>query len=240
MCTRTSRDLIGFLQKDIEQLFCSSQWACSALTRWGPFLGDRTLFMTAELRKRPAPASSKSPQPAASSPAAADDDSKPPAGKRLPSVLRWAGIGLASLVIMAMGFYGYVKYRNGPYRHRDYDGDLLFTQDMLLEAKAKAANDKDAPIYLRYVWPKMMIKRTRWARGMIRALSHLGVRSIVGHVFDVSNGRHFYGPGGGYEFFTFRDGSRAFVTGKFDEVRGRGSHCSRLPPSCSPTCSWCG
>jgi hypothetical protein len=43
--------------------------------------------------------------------------------------------------------------------------------------------------------------------------------SIVGHVFDVSNGRGFYGPGGGYDFFAFRDGSRAYATGDFTPVR---------------------
>jgi hypothetical protein len=46
--------------------------------------------------------------------------------------------------------------------------------------------------------------------------------SIAGHVFDVTNGREFYGQGGGYEFFTFRDGSRAFTTGDFTEARGVG------------------
>ena len=36
-------------------------------------------------------------------------------------------------------------------------------------------------------------------------------------VYDVSKGADYYGPGGGYAFFTGRDGSRAFVTGQFDE-----------------------
>lgn len=46
----------------------------------------------------------------------------------------------------------------------------------------------------------------------------------MGHVFDVSKGAEFYAPGNGYDFFTFRDGSRAFVTGTFTEV-------SQQPPS---------
>jgi len=40
---------------------------------------------------------------------------------------------------------------------------------------------------------------------------------FMGHVFDVKKGREFYGPGGGYDFFSGKDASRAFVTGEFDE-----------------------
>jgi predicted heme/steroid binding protein len=41
--------------------------------------------------------------------------------------------------------------------------------------------------------------------------------SLMGEVFDVSKGKDHYGPGGGYDFFSGRDGSRAFVTGEFNE-----------------------
>lgn len=41
--------------------------------------------------------------------------------------------------------------------------------------------------------------------------------SICGQVFDVTAGAHHYGSGGGYAFFTGRDGTRAFVTGEFNE-----------------------
>ena len=33
----------------------------------------------------------------------------------------------------------------------------------------------------------------------------------------MSKGSSYYGPGGGYAFFSGKDGSRAFVTGQFDE-----------------------
>nr|CAG4641892.1 EOG090X0A5G [Eurycercus lamellatus] len=39
--------------------------------------------------------------------------------------------------------------------------------------------------------------------------------AILGHVFDVSRGKEYYGPGGGYAFFSGIDGSRAFVSGQF-------------------------
>lgn len=39
--------------------------------------------------------------------------------------------------------------------------------------------------------------------------------AILGKVFDVTRGRDYYGPGGGYEFFSGVDGSRAFVSGNF-------------------------
>jgi len=41
--------------------------------------------------------------------------------------------------------------------------------------------------------------------------------ALTGQVFDVSKGKEYYGPGGGYGFFSGRDASRAFVTGDFEE-----------------------
>ena len=41
--------------------------------------------------------------------------------------------------------------------------------------------------------------------------------NIIGEVFDVTKGKDHYGKNGGYKFFTGIDGSRAFVTGKFDD-----------------------
>jgi len=43
--------------------------------------------------------------------------------------------------------------------------------------------------------------------------------AINGTIFDVSEGRHTYGPGGSYEVFAGRDATRAFVTGCFLEDR---------------------
>jgi predicted heme/steroid binding protein len=42
--------------------------------------------------------------------------------------------------------------------------------------------------------------------------------AVLGQVFDVSKGKDHYGPGGGYSFFAAKDGSRAFVTGEFNEA----------------------
>ncbi|KAL7747248.1 hypothetical protein RI367_007459 [Sorochytrium milnesiophthora] len=49
--------------------------------------------------------------------------------------------------------------------------------------------------------------------------------AVMGDVFDVTEGREYYGPGGGYSFFAGRDAGRAFVTGCFQthltpDVRG--------------------
>ena len=41
--------------------------------------------------------------------------------------------------------------------------------------------------------------------------------AIYGRVFDVSKAEQYYGPEGGYKFFAGIDGSRAFVTGEFNE-----------------------
>lgn len=40
---------------------------------------------------------------------------------------------------------------------------------------------------------------------------------IYGRVYDVSSGRQYYGPGGTYSFFAGCDGTKAFVTGEFNE-----------------------
>ena len=41
--------------------------------------------------------------------------------------------------------------------------------------------------------------------------------SVNGNVFDVTEGRRFYGPGKSYGFFAGKDASRAFVTGCFQD-----------------------
>ena len=43
--------------------------------------------------------------------------------------------------------------------------------------------------------------------------------AINGTIFDVTAGKHTYGPGGSYEVFAGRDATRAFVTGCFLEDR---------------------
>lgn len=41
--------------------------------------------------------------------------------------------------------------------------------------------------------------------------------AMLGRVYDVDKGVDYYGPEGGYNFFAGRDGSRAFVTGEFND-----------------------
>jgi predicted heme/steroid binding protein len=41
--------------------------------------------------------------------------------------------------------------------------------------------------------------------------------ALLGQVFDVSKSPKFYGPDGGYGFFSAKDGSRAFISGNFDQ-----------------------
>ena len=41
--------------------------------------------------------------------------------------------------------------------------------------------------------------------------------AIMGRVYDVDKGERHYGPDGGYSFFTGCDGTKAFVTGEFND-----------------------
>ncbi|XP_026813428.1 neuferricin-like [Rhopalosiphum maidis] len=54
--------------------------------------------------------------------------------------------------------------------------------------------------------------------------------SILGIVFDVTEGRRFYGPGGSYSGFSGRDASRSFITGLFDE-ENLTDHVSDMDPN---------
>ncbi|XP_050407918.1 neuferricin [Patella vulgata] len=42
--------------------------------------------------------------------------------------------------------------------------------------------------------------------------------AILGKVYDVTKGKRHYGKGGSYEGFAGKDGTRAFITGEFDEA----------------------
>ncbi|RZC32567.1 neuferricin [Asbolus verrucosus] len=53
--------------------------------------------------------------------------------------------------------------------------------------------------------------------------------AILGKVFDVSKSWNHYGPGQSYHFFTGRDGSRSFVTGKFDETEASDQVADLVP-----------
>ncbi|KAK6921384.1 Cytochrome b5-like heme/steroid binding domain [Dillenia turbinata] len=47
--------------------------------------------------------------------------------------------------------------------------------------------------------------------------------AILGSVFDVTKGKSHYGVGGGYNHFSGRDASRAFVSGNFTGEDGHGT-----------------
>lgn len=62
--------------------------------------------------------------------------------------------------------------------------------------------------------------------------------SIVGHVFDVSSGRSYYGKGGSYSFFAGTDGTRAFATGDFTPAGLQESFEGLPPASCAAIVKW--
>jgi predicted heme/steroid binding protein len=62
--------------------------------------------------------------------------------------------------------------------------------------------------------------------------------AVIVEVFDVTAGPLYYGPEGGYRGFAGKDGSKAFVTGHFNET-GLIPDCSELTPGqCKDILSW--
>ena len=48
-------------------------------------------------------------------------------------------------------------------------------------------------------------------------------------MFDVTKGERFYAKDGGYAFFSGRDGTRAFITGEFNETGAEPPRAPRHP-----------
>ncbi|KAG6013272.1 hypothetical protein E4U43_007381 [Claviceps pusilla] len=82
---------------------------------------------------------------------------------------------------------------------------------------------KNKPSYLRLDWWKAQLNGPIYMTEQ-QLLAHDGrdpskplYLAINGTIYDVSNGRRMYGPGGSYHFFAGRDAARGFVTGCFAE-----------------------
>ncbi|KAI9644591.1 Dihydrodipicolinate synthase [Ciborinia camelliae] len=85
----------------------------------------------------------------------------------------------------------------------------LLTYTTLRPKKAIPIPPAPAPIVFRTFTPPELVPFS----GLNNTPVYLAVR---GRVFDVSNGRNFYGPGGPYENFAGRDASRGLAKGSFD------------------------
>ena len=55
--------------------------------------------------------------------------------------------------------------------------------------------------------------------------------SVLGKVYNVTEGRRFYGEGGSYSIFAARDASGYFASGKFDEESARAVEYDSLSKS---------
>lgn len=67
------------------------------------------------------------------------------------------------------------------------------------------------------ILPLRVISREELSLADSANSSSIHYLSIVGHVFNVSAGRSYYGKGGSYSFFAGRDATRAFASGDFTE-----------------------
>lgn len=68
-----------------------------------------------------------------------------------------------------------------------------------------------------------------YAHGSINGTLRPYWLAIMGRVYDVDKGHAHYGPEGGYSFFTGCDGTKAFVTGEFND-EGLSDDVSELTP----------
>ncbi|KAF7884682.1 uncharacterized protein EAF02_005018 [Botrytis sinoallii] len=85
----------------------------------------------------------------------------------------------------------------------------LLTYTTFRPKKAEPTPSAPSPIVFRTFTPPELVPFS----GLNNTPVYLSVR---GRVFDVSNGRNFYGPGGPYENFAGRDASRGLAKGSFD------------------------
>jgi predicted heme/steroid binding protein len=104
----------------------------------------------------------------------------------------------------------------------------LYIYSRFFRVKSLAASGKD--IDLREWASKIPHKRSGgthakdWFKLSLKDLSHYTgedenlpiLIGIKGRVYDVTRGKAYYGPAGGYHFFAGRDGTRSFSTGCFD------------------------
>lgn len=90
-------------------------------------------------------------------------------------------------------------------------GVLLYTSYVFLRPSPPASLPREPPATVfRTFTPRTLLPYN----GVDGAPIYFAVR---GHVFDVSSGRNFYGPGGPYENFAGRDASRGLANHSFDE-----------------------
>lgn len=61
---------------------------------------------------------------------------------------------------------------------------------------------------------------------------------VLGKVYDVTNGKDYYGPGSGYNIFVGRDCSRAFVSGDFHPDRCNATVDGLTPEEVSAILDW--
>jgi dihydrofolate reductase len=96
------------------------------------------------------------------------------------------------------------------YRVRNQYREKIFS---LPELAMYNGRDEKKPIYVSALGQAAWYSKTR------RKLTKAGMVTlqiaILGDVYDVTEGRRIYGPGGYYSFFSGRDASRAYVTGCF-------------------------
>lgn len=85
--------------------------------------------------------------------------------------------------------------------------------------------------------PPRKVSREELSLASSENATHVYV-SLLGHVFDVSKGRSYYGKGGGYAFFAGRDATRAFATGDFSSEGLQESIEGLSSPECLAIKKW--
>lgn len=126
----------------------------------------------------------------------------------------------AIVVLFVSVLLGYFNYKNPSYNKYVpenvqvwIDQQVNFLQDKLkskTQEKSKSLkDDKEERIFTKdELWDDY--RGTEGSKGLYLA--------FMGKVYDVSKGKDYYAPGGGYSFFSGRDGTKAFSTGEFNDA----------------------
>ena len=135
-----------------------------------------------------------------------------------------------TLLLVGLAYYMSIREAQEGSKGTDYETDDSRSDDTLAPQDAEKAEDPQkmfGPTRSHDENNVRLLTKEELAKHGFNGPNQPLLLAVMGRVYNVDKGRdHYYGPNGGYNFFSGRDGTRAFVTGEFndegliDDIRG--------------------